>query len=79
MDDLHRRIKDLMAEEHALRASEAHGVGLGDPERARLGALEEGLDQTWDLLRQREARRRVGLDPSTAQERRTDVVEGYLT
>jgi hypothetical protein len=35
------------------------------------------LDRYWDLLRQRDARRRAGLDPDAAQERSADVVEGY--
>ena len=35
------------------------------------------LDRYWDLLRQRDARRRAGLDPDGAQERSADVVEGY--
>lgn len=71
-DDLHRHISALVEEEHALRSAEA-------PDRARLRALEEDLDRTWDLLRQRQARREAGLDPSGAAERRTDVVEGYLS
>jgi hypothetical protein len=35
------------------------------------------LDRYWDLLRQRDARRRAGLDPDGAQVRSADVVEGY--
>ena len=35
------------------------------------------LDRTWELLRQRDARRRAGLDPDGAAERSADVVEGY--
>jgi hypothetical protein len=76
-EDLHRRITDLVAEEHELRR--AHGSeGLDDDDRVRLRRLEEGLDRTWDLLRQREARRAAGLDPAQASERSADVVEGYL-
>lgn len=71
-DDLHRRIEALVAEEHALRK------GAGDPDTHRLRELEEQLDRTWDLLRQRQARRDAGQDPTAAAERRTDVVEGYL-
>ncbi len=78
-DDLHRHIRDLMAEEHALRAAHRNGSGgLSDEERARLRSLEEHLDTTWDLLRQRQARRAAGQDPGGAAERRPDVVEGYL-
>jgi hypothetical protein len=76
-EDLHRRIDSLVAEEHELRRS--HPTGLSELDRIRLRALEEGLDRTWDLLRQRQARRDAGLDPSAATERGSDVVEGYLS
>ena len=39
--------------------------------------LEVALDQCWDLLRQRRARREFGEDPSTAEVRPPDVVEQY--
>lgn len=77
-DDLHRRIEASVAEEHRLRSAHADGSGLGDDERSRLRALEEGLDRTWDLLRQRDARRAANQDPGQAQERSSGVVEGYL-
>jgi Rad3-related DNA helicase len=77
-EDLHRRVDELVAEEHALRARHADGSGLEPRERQRLEVLEERLDQAWDLLRQREARRAAGLDVDQAAERPTDVVEGYL-
>jgi hypothetical protein len=35
------------------------------------------LDQCWDLLRQRRARRQTGADPDEAQVRPPDVVERY--
>ena len=35
------------------------------------------LDQCWDLLRQRRARRNVGQDPDAAEVRPENVVEGY--
>ena len=76
-DDLHRRIESLVAEEHELRRT--HPTGLSELDRTRLRALEEGLDRTWDLLRQRQARRDAGQDPDSAAERRSDVVEGYLS
>lgn len=78
-DDLHRRIEAFVAEEHALRSAHADGSGLDDDDRARLRRLEEKLDRTWDLLRQRDARRAAGQDPGQAQERSADVVEGYLS
>lgn len=78
MDDaqLHERISQLVAEEHKLERSHI-GEGLSDSERARMDELGVQLDRYWDLLRQRDARRRAGLDPDTAQERAADVVEGY--
>ena len=44
----------------------------------RLRAVETELDQCWDLLRQRRARREFGEDPSGAVARSTNEVEGYL-
>jgi Protein of unknown function (DUF2630) len=71
------RIHDLVAEEHSLR--ERHvGEGLSDVERTRLQEVEEGLDQCWDLLRQRRAKTEFGADPETAQARPTGEVESYL-
>jgi hypothetical protein len=35
------------------------------------------LDQCWDLLRQRQARRSAGLDPEGAEVRDEKTVEGY--
>jgi hypothetical protein len=43
----------------------------------RLGDLEVELDQCWDLLRQRRALRRSGGDPSDAEVRSPNTVEGY--
>ena len=78
MDDaeLHRRIDDLVAEEHRLERAHV-GQPLSEEEQARLAALGVQLDRTWDLLRQRAARRRAGLDPDGAQERDAGTVEGY--
>ena len=78
MDDeaLHHRIDELVAEEH--RLERAHiGQALSDAEQERMEQLGVQLDRYWDLLRQRDARRRAGLDPDGAQERSADVVEGY--
>ena len=75
-DELHRRIDDLVAEEHRLERAHV-GRALSDDERERMGQLGVQLDRYWDLLRQRDARRRAGLDPDGAQERSGDVVEGY--
>jgi hypothetical protein len=78
MDDgqVVRRISELAAEEHELARSHA-GEGLGDDDLARLRSIEVALDQCWDLLRQRRARRASGQDPDEATVRPETVVEGY--
>ena len=48
-----------------------------DSDRVRLAAVKEQLDQSWDLLRQRRARRSAGLDPDDATTRPIDMVEHY--
>jgi hypothetical protein len=69
-------IESLITREHALR--EHHlGRGLTDAERRELDGLQVRLDQLWDLLRQRRARRAAGEDPATASERDEDTVEHY--
>jgi hypothetical protein len=75
---LFTRIDELVAEEHELRTKHAAGDVSDDDERTRLRALEVELDQAWDLLRQRRAKREFGDDPEAAQSRSGDVVEGYL-
>jgi Protein of unknown function (DUF2630) len=69
-------INRLAAEEHALRAKEAAGTA-SDEDRARIAELEVQLDQCWDLLRQRRARRSAGLDPDGATLRDESTVEHY--
>ena len=39
--------------------------------------LQVTLDQCWDLLHQRRARRAAGMDPDEARVRAPDEVEGY--
>jgi hypothetical protein len=70
------RIDELIAEEHALRAR-ATGHGLTADEQARLETIEQGLDQCWDLLRQRRARSEFGEDPDGAAARPVSEVESY--
>ena len=72
-----RWIDELVAEEHRLERGHASEEGLSDQDRERLGELEVQLDQAWDLLRQRRARRHAGLDPATAEPRSSEVVEHY--
>jgi hypothetical protein len=78
MDDqeILRRISDLVGEEHTLE--EAHlGEGLDPDKVERLQAVEVALDQCWDLLRRRRARRNAGLDPDEVEVRDADTVERY--
>jgi hypothetical protein len=78
MDDaeLVRRINELADEEHRLERSHA-AQALSDDDRERLRGIEVALDQCWDLLRQRRARRSTGLDPDEATVRPADIVENY--
>ena len=47
-------------------------------EHAELAVAEEGLDQCWDLLRQRRAKREFGEEADEAATRSPSVVERYL-
>jgi len=78
MDDTNilKHITELVNEEHQLM-NQAEGIGLNDDEEARMKALEVSLDQCWDLLRQRRARRNAGLNPDEAQVRDPNIVEHY--
>ena len=75
MDDqsiLHR-IQHLVDEEHRLDSQKSRSPE--DHERHR--ALQVELDQCWDLLRQRRAKREYGQNPDDAHVRDADVVEHY--
>jgi len=67
-------INELVDEEKRLR-SQAGSDPAQTAERIR--HIEEQLDQCWDLLRQRRARREFGDDPAGAQPRDVKTVEGY--
>jgi DNA-binding transcriptional regulator PaaX len=69
-EDIYSRIKSLVDEEHSLTGSS----DAADRRRQ----LEEQLDQCWDLLRQRQARREFGQDAASAHSRPADEVENYL-
>lgn len=71
-----RRIDQLVEQEHVLERAHT-GEGLTADERLRLTQIEVELDQAWDLLRQRRARRNAGLDPDEARSRDSEVVERY--
>ncbi len=80
MDDaaILKQITELVDEEHELtNLAEAEG-GLNGEQHARMKTLEVSLDQCWDLLRQRRARRSAGLNPDQAEVRDPKIVEHYL-
>src|SRR3954466_6393341 len=56
----------MVAEEHELWEREAGGEAT-DSDRQKLETLRVSLDQCWDLLRQRRARRDAGRDPDPAE------------
>ena len=72
--DILTHIQALVEEEHSLR----EGSGSGQaPDPARLKYVEESLDQCWDLLRQRRAKKDTGENPNDAEARPISEVEGY--
>jgi len=79
MDDntVLQRIDALSKEELELEESRA-SQALSRDRLHRLQSIEVELDQCWDLLRQRRARRSAGLDPDVATVRSESVVEKYL-
>ncbi len=79
MDDakVMSRIDELAREEHELFEKESHGKA-SDAERERLKRLQVTLDQCWDLLRQRRARRAAGQNPDEAKVRDEKIVENYI-
>jgi hypothetical protein len=70
------RITKLVDEEHELEKTHV-GKGLSPVETDRLRSVEVQLDQCWDLLRQRRARREYGQNPDDAMVRDPDTVERY--
>jgi len=75
-EGIHNRIEQLVTEEHELYERAAEG-GLSDSEHRRLDSIKVGLDQCWDLLRQRRALREAGYNPEAARVRDPEVVERY--
>jgi hypothetical protein len=80
MDDkeIMAHIDELIQTEHQLRSQAATGELSSQEERERLRSAEEALDQCWDLLRQRRARREFGENPDEAIARPAGEVEGYM-
>jgi hypothetical protein len=66
-----QHVHDLVEEERALRQS-AGGDGS-----ERLIAIEQELDQCWDLLRQRRSKREFGDNPDEAAPRDISTIENY--
>jgi hypothetical protein len=71
-------IDELIQTEHELRAKLAAGELTTAEEHAQLRSTEEALDQCWDLLRQRRAKREFGEDAGDSTSRPASEVEGYL-
>jgi hypothetical protein len=69
-------IDKLAREEHELFEREAKGVA-SDADREKLKRIQDTLDQCWDLLRQRRAKREFGQNPEDAQLRDQKTVKGY--
>ncbi len=76
-DKVTQTINELAREEHALFERESHGTA-SDADRERLRRLQVMLDQCWDLLRQRRAKREFGMNPEDARARDEKTVEGYI-
>jgi Protein of unknown function (DUF2630) len=78
MDDseILQSITKLVNEEHQLTKQAEEGE-LGETKQARMQEIEIQLDQCWDLLRQRRARREFGLNPEEATLRDPNIVEHY--
>ena len=67
------KIQGLVREEQRLYGQDE----LFGHDRVRLEKIKIELDQCWDLLRQRDARRECGQDPDQANVRPASVVERY--
>jgi Protein of unknown function (DUF2630) len=75
MDDqsILQRIQHLVDEEHRLDGRQDRSP----EDHKRYHDIQVELDQCWDLLRQRRARREFGDDPDQAKVRSEEIVEGY--
>jgi len=67
------KIQGLVHEEQGLYGQDE----LSDHDQVRLEKIKIELDQCWDLLRQRDARREFGQDPDQAKVRPASVVERH--
>lgn len=71
------QVRSLVEQEHELRTRVQEGELAPDDEQEQLQRVEQALDQCWDLLRQRRARRDAGQSPDEAVVRPVDEVEDY--
>ncbi|MFL5686327.1 MAG: DUF2630 family protein [Chloroflexota bacterium] len=71
------RINELAHEEEQLWLHASEGGGLTTDDQQRLKVIGVELDQCYDLLRQRQARREFGQDPDEAEARPAEIVENY--
>ena len=71
------RINWLAHEEEQLWQRASDGGGIGTTDKERLDEIGVELDQCYDLLRQRQARREFGQDPDDAELRPPEIVERY--
>ena len=72
--DVLSHIAALVGEETRLRDEQARSPGN---QSDRIRRIEAQLDQCWDLLRQRRAKREFGDDPAGARPRSVETVERY--
>jgi len=68
-----KHIEKLVSEEQHLYGKQ----GINDSEQVRLEKLQVELDQCWDLLRQRRAKREFGESTEGTAVRPVSEVEGY--
>ena len=68
-----KKIEGLVREEQHLYGKDERT----DHDHVRLEGIKIELDQCWDLLRQRDARREFGQNPNDAKVRPPSVVERY--
>lgn len=72
-----QHIDSLAREEHELFERESNGTAT-TKDQERLRQLQAMLDQCWDLLRQRRAKREFGQNPDDAQPRDAKTIKGYV-
>ncbi len=76
-EPIHERINALAREEEELWRRASDGGGISTADQQRLDEVAVALDQCFDLLRQRQARREYGQNPDEAEVRPADIVEHY--